>query len=309
MPKIFQCKICDFTCYKKTNFDVHLTTAKHKILHNPTQKNAEISEKKYICSYCDKSYKHSSTYYAHKKKCNKKDKCEDVNKENTDELSIIHYTNDHELVIHLLKQHTKLQEQIIELCKDKNTNNTNSITTINSINNNNVNSHNKSFNLHFFLNETCKEAMNLTDFVNSIQIQLSELENVGRNGFVEGISNIIIKNLRALDVNQRPIHCSDKKREIIYIRDNNQWFNDSNELPENQKLKKAIKQVVHKNICMIKEWKAKYPDCIYAESRKSDLYNKIVYESMDHNQTNSDKIIKRIAKEMGIIKSNFLKQK
>jgi hypothetical protein len=166
-----------------------------------------------------------------------------------------------------------------------------------------VNSNNKTFNLQVFLNETCKDAMNLTDFVNSLQIQLSDLEKVGKEGFVNGITNIIVKNLKALDVTMRPVHCSDQKREVVYVKDDNEWHNDSKELPENQKLKKAIKQVVHKNICMIPEWKKMYPDCIYAESRKSDLYNHIIYESMDHNETNSEKIIKKIAKEVVIDKN------
>jgi len=161
--------------------------------------------------------------------------------------------------------------------------------------------------LQFFLNETCKDAMNLTDFVETIQLQLSDLENVGKNGYVAGISDIIVKNLKALDVTMRPVHCSDHKREVMYVKDENVWINDSKEEPGNQKLKKAIKQVANKNIFMIKEWKAKYPDCIYSDSRKSDQYNHIIGESMDHSQENSDKIIKRIAKEVTIEKNDFLK--
>jgi len=171
------------------------------------------------------------------------------------------------------------------------------------VQNNTNNSHNKTFNLQVFLNETCKDAMNIMDFVDSLQIQLSDLENVGRNGFVAGISDIILKNLKALDITQRPIHCSDQKREIVYVKDDNVWHNDTKEQPENQKLKKAIKYIAHKNTCLIKEWKAKYPDCGQAASRKSDLYNKIVYESMSLDNANAEKIIKRIAKEMGIDKS------
>jgi hypothetical protein len=163
-----------------------------------------------------------------------------------------------------------------------------------------TNSHNKTFNLQVFLNETCKDAMNIMDFVDSLQIQLSDLENVGRNGFVAGISDIILKNLKALDITQRPIHCSDQKREIVYVKDDNVWHNDTKEQPENQKLKKAIKYIAHKNTCLIKEWKAKYPDCGQSASRKSDLYNKIVYESMSLDNANAEKIIKRIAKEIGI---------
>jgi hypothetical protein len=203
-----------------------------------------------------------------------------------------------ELILSVLQQNQELQQMMMEQNKtiiemSKN----NQIIT-----NNNVNSHNKTFNLQVFLNETCKDAMNIMDFVDSIQLQLTDLENVGKNGFVAGISNIIMKNLQALDITMRPVHCSDQKRETIYIKDQNQWHNDSKELPENQKLKKAIKQIAHKNICLIPEWKKKYPDCIYADSRKSDIYNHIVYEAMDHNETNSEKIIKKIAKEVVIDK-------
>jgi hypothetical protein len=144
--------------------------------------------------------------------------------------------------------------------------------------------------------------MNIMDFVNSIKLQLTDLENVGKNGFVAGISNIIMKNLKALDVTKRPVHCSDQKREIMYVKDENQWFNDSKEQPNNKKLTNAIKQIAHKNICMIPEWKAKYPDCIYSDSKKSDQYNHIMYESMDYNELNSEKIIKKIAKEVIIEK-------
>jgi hypothetical protein len=214
--------------------------------------------------------------------------------EEESENSLVPFTNEHDLVLHLLNQNKQLQEQIIEMCKDKN--------HITNNNHNMINSNNKTFNLQVFLNETCKDAMNLTDFVNSLQIQLSDLEKVGKDGFVNGISNIIVKNLKAMDITMRPVHCSDQKRETMYVKNDNQWHNDSKELPENQMLKKAIKQVVHKNICMIPEWKKLYPDCIYADSRKSDLYNHIMYESMDNNEANSEKIIKKIAREVGINK-------
>ena len=298
MPILYLCESCDFKCCKKSNYYKHLLTLKHKNLQNPTLKNAENADfvkKLYLCSYCDKKYKHSSSYYSHKKKCSHLSEITNVKEEPEEsEDSLVNYTNEHDLVVHLLNQNKQLQEQIIELCKDKN-----HITN----NNHMVNSHNKTFNLQVFLNETCKDAMNLTDFVDSLQIQLSDLEKVGKEGFVNGITNIIVKNLKALDVTMRPVHCSDQKREVVYVKDDNEWHNDSKELPENQKLKKAIKQVVHKNICMIPEWKKMYPDCIYAESRKSDLYNHIMYESMDHNETNSEKIIKKIAKEVVIDKN------
>ena len=289
----FYCEICDFQCCKKCDWYRHLSTRKHKILTNPNEFYAE----KYCVCECGKKYKHTSSLCAHKKKC-------------TFDASaiLISYQDDkpvvtNDIIFSILQQNKELQQMMIEQNKtimemSKN----NQVIT----NNNNINSHNKTFNLQVFLNETCKDAMNIKDFVDSIQLQLTDLENVGKNGFIEGISSIIMKNLKALDVTMRPVHCSDQKRETIYIKDQDQWHNDSKELPENQKLKKAIKQIAHKNICMIPEWKKKYPDCVFAESRKSDLYNHIVYESMDHNEFNSEKIIKKIAKEV-VIDSAFKK--
>jgi hypothetical protein len=288
-PK-FSCEKCKYECSKKVDYERHLLTRKHKNTYN-TYTN-DLQKIRHFC-LCGKEYIHRQSLYSHKKKCECALKSNDNEEiEPSEENSLVQYNNEHDLVLHLLNQNKQLQEQIIELCKDK------SITN-NTINNN---SHNKTFNLQVFLNETCKDAMNLTDFVDSLQIQLSDLEKVGKDGFVAGISNIIMKNLKALDVTMRPVHCSDQKRETMYIKDQNQWHNDSKELPENQKLKKAIKQIAHKNICLIPEWKKKYPDCIYAESRKSDLYNHIMYEAMDHNEANSEKIIKKIAKEVGIAK-------
>jgi hypothetical protein len=293
MPISYFCDSCHFQCCKKSNYTKHLLTLKHKNLQNPTLKNAENAEKEYSCPFCEKKYKHSSTYYSHKKKCELV-KSEVLIQEEVLEDSLVPFTNEHDLVLQLLNQNKQLQDQIIEMCKDKN--------HITNNHHNMINSNNKTFNLQVFLNETCKDAMNLTDFVNSLHIQMSDLEKVGKDGFVNGISNIILKNLKAMDITMRPVHCSDQKREVMYVKNDNQWHNDSKELPENQMLKKAIKQVVHKNICMIPEWKKLYPDCIYAESRKSDLYNHIMYESMDNNEANSEKIIKKIAREVGITK-------
>ena len=288
----FSCEICHFTCCNKFDYKRHLTTQKHKVSLDGNKmeilETADLADSKYKC-VCNKYFKSRSGVWKHKQSCS---------------LASIHIDPvqpiSNELILSILQQNKELQQlmmdqnkSIIEISKN------NQITNYNSIH---TNSHNKTFNLQVFLNETCKDAMNLTDFVDSLQIQLSDLEKVGKDGFVAGISNIIMKNLKALDVTMRPVHCSDQKRETMYIKDQNEWHNDSKELPENQKLKKAIKQIAHKNICMIPEWKKQYPDCVYAESRKSDLYNHIMYEAMDHNEANSNKIIKKIAKEVGIEK-------
>ena len=292
----FFCEKCDFKCCKKSDWTRHITTLKHNMFTNVYTKSTDYAEKKFTCE-CGKEYKYRQSLYVHKKKgcftmeLNEEETPEnDKEEESKPDMNLLT-----ELIVEMMKSNQDLQKSLIEVCKEKN----------NITNNNMINSHNKTFNLQVFLNETCKDAMNLTDFVNSLQIQLSDLENVGKNGFVAGISNLIIQNLKALDVTQRPVHCSDQKREVIYIKENDVWHNDSKEGPENFNLKKAIKQIAHKNICMIPEWKTKYPDCVFSESKKSDLYNHIMYEAMDHNEANSDKIIKRIAKEMGIDKSSF----
>jgi hypothetical protein len=173
----------------------------------------------------------------------------------------------------------------------------------NSIANNNINSHNKTFNLQFFLNETCKDAMNITDFVDSLNLQLSDLENVGKVGFVEGISSIIVKNLKALDVHKRPVHCADKKREIIYIKDENKWEREDQ---EKNRMRKVIKKVAFKNERLLMKYKEEHPGCNFSESKYSDQYSKIVIEAMggiDGNPSEKeDRIIHKIAKEVVIDK-------
>jgi hypothetical protein len=170
----------------------------------------------------------------------------------------------------------------------------------NTINSNN----NKTFNLQVFLNETCKDAINLTDFVNQIQLSVSDLEETGKLGYAEGISKVFIKNLNDIDFTQRPIHCSDSKREILYIKDDNQW----NKEDENKShLSKAIKQVANKNIKQISEWQKLHPEYSDPESKQNDKYMKIVLNSMsgstpEEQKSNITKIIKNVTKEVIIEK-------
>jgi hypothetical protein len=170
-----------------------------------------------------------------------------------------------------------------------------------------TNSHNKTFNLQLFLNETCKDAMNIMDFVDSVKLQLSDLEKVGEIGYVDGISNILVKNLKALDVEKRPVHCTDSKREILYIKDDNKW---EKEEQENKKIRKAIKHIAHKNSKLIPQFREKYPDCNKSCSTKSDQYNKLIIEAMggagDNDFEKEDKIIKNVAKEVIINKDKYL---
>jgi hypothetical protein len=193
----------------------------------------------------------------------------------------------------LVKQNTELLEVL------KNGTNT-------TINSNNVNSNNKTFNLQFFLNETCKDAMNIMDFVNSIQLQLSDLESVGKLGFVEGISNIITTNLKALDVTKRPVHCADNKREVLYVKDDNKWEKEDD---QKKKIRKAIKRVATKNLCLLPKFKEAHPDCNRSSSKYSDQYNKIIIEacggSGNNDSEKEDKIIRNIAKLVTIDKKQM----
>ena len=290
---IFICESCNFTCNRPAEYVRHLNTNKHSRLIPPI-------EKTYSC-LCGKIYKHSSTLYTHKKKChfvenniNSAEQIIKIPNEPTDkDLIMILIKENSELKNMMMEQHTLTQNMMMEVIKTGTHNTTNNTT--------NTNSHNKAFNLQFFLNETCKDAMNITDFVNSIQLQLSDLEKVGELGYVDGISNIIMKNLKQLDVTKRPVHCTDKKREVLYIKDEDKW---EKEATENKIIRKAIKRVSHKNILMLPKFKDVHPDCSKSDSKYSDQYNKIMVESFggpgDDDSKKEDKIIKNISKNIVI---------
>ena len=281
----YYCENCDYTCCKKYNWSKHLTTDKHKnaTLETISGKKWQNSGTKFECKICNKLFVTTSGLWKHKKSCNLKE----ITNEITDEMS------DKDLIIMLVKQNSELLEVI-----KNGTHNTNI-----SYNNN---SHNKTFNLNVFLNETCKDAMNIMDFVESIKLQLSDLESIGRLGFVEGISNIITTNLKALDVTKRPVHCADNKREVLYVKDDNKWEKEDD---QKKKIRKAIKRVATKNLCLLPKFKEAHPDCNRSSSRFSDQYNKIIIEacggSGDNDAEKEDKIIRNIAKLVTIDKKQM----
>ena len=284
----FYCSECSFVCSKKYSWDRHIATSKHKLVTNWQQMVTQKGQKehddygKYFCENCDKSYESRNGLWRHKKTCVLP--CQ--NKNSLPELTP-------ELILTLIKQHSDYQQLIMEQNKTivdlaKNAGNYNNTT----------NFYNKSFNLQFFLNETCKDAMNITDFVNSLQLQLSDLERVGELGYVEGISKIIINNLKDLDITLRPVHCTDKKRETIYVKDEDKWEKDE----EKKKMHKLIKKVADKNARLLPNFKERYPDYNKASSIVSDQYNKILVESMggpgENDYDKEEKIIKRVSKEV-----------
>ena len=284
MPVKFYCEFCDYECCKKSSWNQHTLTAKHIKAKNGLMPANKI----YACENCDMTFKHQSSYCRHKKKCEKT--------HITPEKPINNQSNmiTTELVMELIKDNKEMKQIILEqnntinnLVKNGTNNNTN------SLNNNN----NKTFNLQFFLNETCKDAMNIMDFVESIKLQLSDLERMGEVGYAQGISSIITTNLKALDVTQRPVHCTDKKRETMYIKDEDKWEKED----ENKtNLRKAIKSVADKNIRLLPKFREKNPEYKNSSSRISGKYDKMVLEVMGGAGNNDiekeDKIIHNISK-------------
>jgi hypothetical protein len=301
----FECEKCNYITNNRYDFKKHCQTIKHnqEIVDNfSIAMEKSQPPKKYLCTKCNKSYKDNSGLWKHKKHCIKIF-------ENADDDMVISNTNTQnlssqitpELILSVLEQNKELtnlvveqNKTIMELAKNGKSN---------TISNNTINSNNKTFNLQVFLNETCKDAMNITDFVNSLKLQLSDLENVGKVGFVEGISSIIVKNLQALDVHKRPVHCADKKREIIYIKDEDKWEKED---AEKNKIRKVIKNVACKNQRLLAKFKELHPGCNFSESKYSDHYSKLVIEAMggagDNDAEKEDKIIQKIAKEVVIDK-------
>ena len=292
-PRIFRCINCDLITSNKKDYKRHLLTLKHRDTAKPLTLTDDLGPQNpqslntYICD-CGRHYKHRQSLFNHKKRCSHQ---EEIIEEDDNPL------NEKGIIMTLLQQNSQLQNQIIELCKDK------SVTNINNTGAH-INSHNKTFNLNVFLNETCKDAMNIMDFVDSLKLQLSDLENVGRLGYVEGISNIIIKNLNEMDVHKRPVHCSDSKREVMYIKDEDKWEKENE---SKNKLRKVIKKVACKNQRLLPKFKEEHPDCGKYHSKFSDQYNKLVVESLggsgDNDDEKEDKIIRKIAKNVLIDKS------
>jgi hypothetical protein len=284
LPK-FYCKNCNFTTSKQSNYTIHLSTRKHTKLtlgdKTVTLGDINLAGDK-VCEICNKSYMSRNGLWKHKQKCIK------ISQDSQDIQT--NGTSDKNLIMLLIKENSELKNAMMDVIKNG-THNTH-------------NSHNKTFNLNVFLNEQCKDALNISEFVEQIKIQLSDLETTGRLGYVEGVTRIINKNLNELETNKRPIHCSDIKRETLYIKDENEWVKDGN---DKELLTKAVKKIANKNIQKISEWKKVNPDCMDSESKKNDLYLKIVSNSMsgstqEEQNTNLKKIISKVTKEVVIDK-------
>jgi hypothetical protein len=246
-----------------------------------------------MCNNCDKFFNDRAGLWRHHKKCIKP-------------LDNNAFDNPENLIKYLMKENSEFKQLLIDQNKQMMSQNNNMmsqndriIELSKNVGNHHNNNSNNSFNLNMYLNETCKDALNIMDFVNQLKIGLTELEETGRLGFANGISKIFIDGLKQIDINNRPVHCSDSKRETLYIKSNNEWNKEDG---ERKILTSALKHVANKNIKQISEWTKVHPDYNDSDSKDNDRFLQIVSEAMsgstvDETNKNYNKIIKNIAKE------------
>ena len=281
---LYFCEKCQFTTSNKNDYSRHILTAKHKLRTN----SQNFEQKAYCCDNCDKSYSSRNGLWYHLKKCEPLKKTHKKTHHDND----VEKTQDNELILQLLKQNNELTQKLMEISSSP------------SIINSTINSNNKQFNVQVYLNENCKNAMTITDFVGSLKIKSSEIENIGKLGYVEGLSNIFIRGLKELDETERPMHCVDKKRDILYIKESEGWNKDENK----DKVKNAIGQIAHKNFLRVLEWKEENPASQNTETKTHCEYMRMVNQVMasitpDDDGAGINKIIKKVANEVYVDKS------
>ena len=309
------CEKCDYVTSRKHNMTTHLLSAKHQKTTTYNINSAENNDtsailSKYCCPVCDKKYNDRAGLWRHKKKCikdpnnNTNDKDDESHESDDDDTKSKKAAGniDTQMLLDVLKQNQEFQmfmmeqhKQMMEMAKSFNTN---------TINNTNCNNNNNTFNLQLFLNEKCKDALNMNEFVDTIKMQLSDLENFAHVGYADGVSKICVKNLNNLATFLRPIHCSDVKRETLYIKHNDEWIKESE---DKALLRDAIKKIANKNIRQINEWIKENPNCTDPRSKNNDKYLKIVMNAMsgttvEEQQENMDKIVKNVTKAVAIDK-------
>lgn len=290
-PK-FNCENCLFSCSKQTDWTRHCSTRKHRIKMEYLQKTHG-----YSC-LCGKTYKHRQSLFTHKQKCQQKlndlDEPESELDSETKPVAQQPPTVTNEMIMNLIDQNKELQKQLVELSKQ---------TTI--INNTTNNTMNNQFNLNVFLNEECKDALNIADFVESIKLTVNDLEQTGRLGFTQGITRIFVQALKQLDVNMRPLHCTDIKRETVYIKDQDNWEKEN---VEKTRLRNVLKRIARKNLKMLPAWQEKNPDFRYLDTRENNEFMQISLSSLgpetkEEQERQEDKIIRNVLKEVALEKS------
>ena len=298
---IFYCEKCDYTTSRQSQYNRHLMTAKHKILINPNEKGS-APKMQYVCD-CGRIYKHLSSLCAHRKICTyavneleiQRRQQENLGKteEQSSIMELIKQNQDFKsLLVEQQKENQSLQKQLIEAVKDGS-------KTINNTTNNN-----QKFNLNFFLNTTCKDAMNMSEFIENINIEFQDIENIGKNGYVAGMTDMIISRIKDLDVTKRPLHCTDLKRETMYIKDNNEWSKDT---PDNLRLRNMITIVAKQNYGTVPLWREQHPECQDWDNPKYDfcidMMRNILGDMGDEQIKLDNKIIKNLSRHLLVDKN------
>jgi hypothetical protein len=277
----FVCECCDFRCNNKKDFNKHLMTPKHQKITISTHKSPIL----FTCT-CGREYKFLSGLSRHKKTCQNSTEKKELDSKNENELITFLLKENQEFKQMLMEQNKKNNELVLELAQKP-------TTTNNTINNKNK------FNINLFLNEKCKDAMNITDFVSSLKLTLQDLEKTAELGYVKGLTNIIVNGLNELDIYKRPIHCSDSKRETLYIKDNNIWEKESE---QKQKITRAIKHISIRNAKQVGEWTKENKGYDNSHNKKNDKYLKIVSEANGGEPEEINKIKSNVSNHITIDK-------
>jgi len=305
---IFTCESCDFKCTKPYDYNRHVATRKHIMITTGTKKSAEPVDK-FVCD-CGRVYQHRSGLCRHKVSCSYKMPNEDAKQECQN--SLIEYDSNTDVnltkvILELLRENKDFKNMLIEQHKTMiEIAQKTSITT----NSNNTNSNNKQFNLNFFLNEQCKNAINLSEFVENVKLSLTELENVADMGYVDGVTQIFMNGLKDMDIYTRPLHCTDIKREIMHVRENNTWIKDT---PDQAKIKSAIRRIAFRNIQQISEWNKLHPESEVLDTAEYNRAFQIMKESLGDTcpggvEKNNERVLKNVMKAVYIDKHDLVAQ-
>ena len=323
-PRVcYSCEPCHFKTDNKTDYERHLTRNKHIIRCVSTSEQPFPVSNTHVCQSCNKVFKCRTSIYKHKAICKAKEIASDCEPTVPSAPSLPSFPptssvpttpaekhfcetltkNFTDIVMMLFQQNAEFQSKLMmEMCKNGGMSNSHNTTNTNTITNSNNN--NNSFSMNVFLNEQCKDAMNMKDFVNSIQLNLTDLENVERDGYVKGMSNILIDNLQKTDVYKRPVHCSDVKRETLYVKDDDEWEQDG---PDHPKMVNAVLAVEHKNVALVNEWAKAHPLCMNSNTRENERYMKLSKAATDgEKEGNIAKVIRRVAKNVAIDKESHM---
>jgi hypothetical protein len=286
----YTCELCEYSTSNKGDYNKHLTTAKHKRV---TSGDTKLF-KPHTCN-CGKEFKHRQGLWKHKQKCNENIHTT-TNMNENDDAKYELLTN---TILELVKKNDELTTSIVEMSKNMGNNNNN--TTHNTVNSNNK------FNLNVFLNEKCKNAMTLKDFVKSINISIQDFIETGERGFIDGISNIIVERINEMEIHDRPLHCTDLKRETVYIKDDDKWEKDEDKV----KLRKAVKGVANKNERMRPVWYDSTPDVGIMGTENYEKFFKYSESSLggcgkEETRLFEDKVMKNVLREVTINKDNSI---